>query len=397
MPVIGLVSGTSADGIDAALVNVDGTDTDLRVELLAGATYPYPPDLRATILAVCAGQPLSLEELVALDDAIAWEFAAAARAIQSGQPAARAIGSHGQTVFHRPPAPTAPVPLGRSFQLGRGEAIAHLTDLPTASNFRAADIAVGGEGAPLVSKLDACLLAHPTEARCIQNLGGIGNVTYLPPKSSPDWERSICGWDTGPGNALLDLAVTALTNGEQTYDDGGAWAARGTCDRALVDTWLEHCFFHQPPPKSTGRELFGAGFLTANRHHAERLDPADWLATLTELTAATVAHSYRSFLPALPNTVLLCGGGRHNQTLVGRLQALLPETTITTTDAAGLDGDRKEAIAFAVLGYWRARGDVSGNLPGVTGARAPVLLGDLHLPGKFPTNGGRPLPMRQVY
>ncbi|MGH2412506.1 MAG: anhydro-N-acetylmuramic acid kinase, partial [Microcystaceae cyanobacterium] len=226
MYCIGLMSGTSVDGIDAALVDITGTEMDLQVQLLAGETYPYPPQLRQTILAVCGGASLSMAELAELDDGIATQFAIAAETIQTetGNIAVQLIGSHGQTVFHRP-ASKEKGTLGYSLQLGRGEVIATLTGIPTVSNFRVADIAAGGQGAPLVSKVDAYLLSHPTLYRCIQNIGGIGNLTYLPARQQSNWEQAICGWDTGPGNALLDLAVRWLTDGQQTYDKDGNWAA----------------------------------------------------------------------------------------------------------------------------------------------------------------------------
>lgn len=244
MYVIGLMSGTSVDGIDAALVSIDGEDLQLRVELLAGATYPYPKDLRAEILAVAGGEVLSLDRLADLDAKIATEFARAARGIQAESPDRKAelIGSHGQTVFHRPPQRDR---LGYSLQLGSGAAIAQHCQLPTVSDFRAADIAAGGHGAPLVPKIDAVLLGHPERHRCVQNLGGIGNVAYIPPQTQPDWETKIIGWDTGPGNILIDLAVRQLTEGQQTYDRGGAWAATGQPHTALVEHWLQQDYFQQ--------------------------------------------------------------------------------------------------------------------------------------------------------
>jgi anhydro-N-acetylmuramic acid kinase len=379
---IGLISGTSVDGIDATLVEIEEKAGELSVKLLVGATYPYPDSLRVQILAVCGGAALSMAEFAALDDEIAIEFALAAQKIQAGQPPAEIVGSHGQTVFHRPPL-EATVPLGYSLQLGRGEAIAYLTGLPTASNFRAADIAAGGQGAPLVSKVDAYLLSHPSLHRCIQNIGGIGNLTYLPPRQQADWLEKICGWDTGPGNALIDLAVARLTQGRETYDCDGNWAARGTPCRDLVERWLAADFFRIPPPKSTGRELFGAAYLDACWQEASKYDlsEADWLATLTELTAASIALSYRDFLPQMPDEVLLCGGGARNSYLRQRLRVYLPpETALLATDEAGVSSDFKEAIAFAVLGYWRFGGSVAGNLPLVTGAKQPMLLGEIHLP-----------------
>jgi anhydro-N-acetylmuramic acid kinase len=376
MKVIGLMSGTSVDGIDAALVEITGTTLDLRVELLAGETYPYPERLRSQILAVCGGAKLAMVELAALDDDIAACFAQAAISIQAGADRAETIGSHGQTVFHRPKTADS---MGYSLQLGRGELIAAIAQIATIDNFRAADIAAGGQGAPLVPKPDAYLLSDPIEHRCIQNIGGIGNVTYLPPRSQPDWEQQIRGWDTGPGNSLLDLAVTQLSEGKFTFDRDGAWAATGKVCEPLVQKWLAQDYFGIAPPKSTGRELFGSEYLQACIADAKayQLSPADLLATLTDLTASSIADSYHRFLPQLPDRVLLCGGGSRNLYLRQRLQAQLPNIAIVTTDEAGVNGDYKEAIAFAVLAYWRHHG-IPGNLPAATGAKHPVLLGDVH-------------------
>ncbi|MBW4577357.1 MAG: anhydro-N-acetylmuramic acid kinase [Aphanothece sp. CMT-3BRIN-NPC111] len=381
--VIGLMSGTSADGIDAALVEVGGTDIDLKVKLLAGTTYPYPATLREQILEVCAGASLSMAEFAQLDDAIAIQFAQAALAIQNGNTPAQLIGSHGQTVYHRPPHTQNELgfQMGYSLQLGRGALIAQLTNIQTVDNFRAADLAAGGHAAPLVPKIDAYTLGDATRHRCIQNIGGIGNVAYLPARSVNNWEAGVCGWDTGPGNSLLDLAVQDLSGGTQTYDKDGAWAATGTPCHVLVEQWLQQDFFLQPPPKSTGRELFGADYLQQCLADAETyaLSPADLLATLTELTAASIVHSYRTFLPQMPDEVLLCGGGSRNLYLKQRLQALLEKVPVLITDEVGMSADFKEAIAFAVLAYWRDLG-IAGNLPQVTGARQAVLLGDVHLP-----------------
>ena len=458
--VIGLISGTSVDGIDAALVDIAGTDADLKVKLLAGATYPYPEDLRERILEVCGGACLSMAELAELDDAIAFQFAKAAQAIQTDDPPTELIGSHGQTVYHRPPKmqasrgaesgssgetqtgnttrdtspptpllqgegsntppfpsregglgglglsypssigetgrvpqpnksssdhnssphPLTPSPLGYSLQLGRGEVIAQLTGIKTVSNFRTADIAAGGQAAPLVPKVDAYLLSSPTQYRCIQNLGGIGNLTYLPARQGK-WIEGVCGWDTGPGNALLDLAVQHFTDGSETYDKDGSWARRGIPCDALVEQWLSQDFFQASPPKSTGRELFGVDYLKQCLIESEPYDlsSADILATLTELTVTSIVHSYRSFLPQMPEEVLLCGGGSRNLYLKQRLQELLEPVRVLTTDEAGVSADFKEAIAFAVLAYWRHLG-IPGNLPQVTGASAAVLLGNVHHP-----------------
>jgi anhydro-N-acetylmuramic acid kinase len=383
MYCIGLISGTSVDGIDAALVNITEAGDRLQVDLLSGFTFSYPQLLREKILAVCGGASLSMEEFAALDDAIATQFALAAQRIQKEQPSAQFIGSHGQTVFHRPPSPAGDRQLGYSLQLGRGEVIAKLTGIPTVCNFRAADIAAGGQGAPLVSKVDAYLLSDLNLHRCVQNLGGIGNVTYLPPRQQSQWENSVCGWDTGPANALLDLAIARLTNGKLTYDEDGRWAAQGIPCQELVERWLQQDYFQLSPPKSTGRELFGEAYLEScwQAAQAYSLGDADWLATLTELTVASIAHSYRIFLPKMPEEVLLCGGGSRNGYLKQRLAARLAgETEVLITDDKGLNGDFKEAIAFAVLAYWRLHRSFPGNLPRVTGAKQAMLLGEVHFP-----------------
>ncbi len=417
--VIGLISGTSVDGIDAALVHISDSTPNLTVELIAGLTYPYPADLREQILAVCEGAPLSVESLARLDDAIAHAFAQAALAVQSGHPQADLIGSHGQTVYHRPPETVrSQLPgnqpsvlsldsLGYSLQLGRGAAIAHATGITTVSNFRAADIAAGGQGAPLVPAVDLALLTHPDYHRCVQNIGGIGNVAYLPARKQPaaakpdnskarvpahtleplplSYAAPVAptplplGWDTGPGNVLLDLAVSDFSNGTKTYDQDGGWAASGTPCQELVDQWLQHDFFQQPPPKSTGRELFGMAYLQQCLADARErsLSQADVLATLTELTVQSIAHSYRTYLPQRPDQVLLCGGGSKNLYLKQRLQRQLETIPVLTTDAVGLNAEFKEAIAFAVLAYWRTQG-IPGNLPAATGAVEAVLLGEIN-------------------
>ncbi|HEY9802811.1 MAG TPA: anhydro-N-acetylmuramic acid kinase [Leptolyngbyaceae cyanobacterium] len=378
--VIGLISGTSVDGIDAALVEITGTDLDIKVELLAGQTYPYPAELRERILAICAGEAISMWELAQIDDAIARAFAQAAQHIQTGHQPATLIGSHGQTVYHRPPEAegNGKKNLGYTLQLGRGALIAYLTGITTVSNFRVADIAIGGHGAPLVPRVDAFLLSHPHESRCIQNLGGIGNVAYIPPRTD-NWLSQIRAWDTGPSNSLLDLAVEHLSGGTKTYDEEGRWAASGTPCYPLVEKWLTQEYFHLPPPKSTGRELFGVAYLNQCFQDAEpyQLSPADMLATLTELTVASIVHSYRTFLPQMPQRVFLCGGGSRNLYLKQRLQLALDKIPVLTTDEAGLNADFKEAIAFAVLAYWRQLG-IPGNLPTATGAPAEVLLGEIN-------------------
>ncbi len=386
MRVIGLMSGTSVDGIDAALVEVSGQGYAIAARLVKGITHPYSADVRSRILALCADQPTTLAELADLDDAIARQFVQAIDALidvlEIDLTKIDLIGSHGQTLHHRPPQPHQ---LGHTLQLGRGDLIAALTSCPTVSNFRAADVALGGQGAPLVPIVDACLLSQPDCDLAVQNIGGIGNLTYLPPwqrnRHPSDLPSGIRGWDTGPGNALIDWTVFKLSGGQQTYDKNGAWAASGQPQAALIEAWLKHPFFQTPPPKSTGRELFGVAYAEQCWQAAQKqnLSPADLLATLTDFTAATIELSYRRFLPHLPTKILVGGGGSRNRYLMDRLQQRLPTTQVGSTDQYQVDADFKEAIAFAILAYWHWH-QIPGNLPGVTGATRPCLLGELWSP-----------------
>ena len=382
MRVIGLMSGTSVDGIDAALTEVSGEGYRVEANLIKGITYPYSDEVRSRILALCDNAPTSLAELAELDDAIAHQFIQAIHALDINVATVDLIGSHGQTVYHRPPQGKR---LGYTLQLGRGDFIAKVTSRPTVSNFRVADIALGGQGAPLVPIVDACLLSQPEHDLAVQNIGGIGNVTYLPPwkkaKDSMTPPAGIMGWDTGPGNALIDWAVTRLSHGLKTYDENGEWAAKGVPDQALIEDWLQNPFFTADPPKSTGRELFGAAYAQQcwQMAQAKDLSAEDFLATLTDLTAATIELSYRQFLPQLPAEILVGGGGSQNRYLMARLQQRIAASKILSTDSHQLNANYKEAIAFAILAYWRWH-HIPGNLISVTGASRPCLLGELWSP-----------------
>jgi anhydro-N-acetylmuramic acid kinase len=379
---IGLMSGTSVDGIDAALVEIFDRQGSLNINLIAAHTYAYPQALRAEILAVCAGEPRSLQQICELDDRIAISFADAAIAIMQGsnrQP--DLIASHGQTVFHRPPDLSNLDPkighqtkLGYSVQLGRGAVIAELTGVPTISDFRTADIEAGGQGAPLLPMIDALLLTDPCKYRACQNIGGISNVTFLPP-SSLDAQGEVFGFDNGVGNVLIDMAVQKLFG--EPFDRDGAIARQGQANLVLIDRWLAQEFFVTAPPKSTGRELFSSAYLAKCLAECEHLSDYDILATITEFTARAIAKSYRDFLPIFPDQVLISGGGGRNVYLMERLQDLLAPAIVLHTDEIGLCGDSKEAIAFAILGYLRIK-ERFANLPSVTGAKRSVLLGRIY-------------------
>ena len=386
MRVVGLMSGTSVDGIDAALTEVSGDGYAVRAKLIRGVTHPYSDNVRSRILDLCADRPISLSALAELDDTITWHFIQAIQALEIDLSTVDLIGSHGQTLHHRPPAlQKGNKQLGHTLQLGRGDLIAQATRCPTVSNFRVADMALGGEGAPLVPIVDACLLSQPDRDLAVQNIGGIGNVTYLPPWKekaiASKLPEGIKGWDTGPGNALIDWAVTYFSQGQKTYDEGGEWGAAGKPSQSLIDQWLRHSFFLLPPPKSTGRELFGAAYARKCWQEAQQtgLSEADFIATLTDFTAATIELSYRQFLPKIPQEILIGGGGSRNAYLMKKIQQRLPEAAINSTNAKELDAEYKEAIAFAILAYWRIH-NIPGNLPSVTGASRRCLLGELWEP-----------------
>lgn len=369
---LGLISGTSADGVDAALVRFHGDAPGARCELVMGRTHPWEGTLRERLVALGqGGDARSLDELGALDVRVAETFAGAALALlREAGVSARAVaglGSHGQTVRHRPAGPASDGRQPFTWQMGDPHLIAERTGIPTVADFRRRDVAAGGQGAPLLPALHAALLHSPAEDRAVLNLGGIANLTLLPAHGP------VRGFDTGPANALLDAWCQRHTGA--AYDAGGAFAARGSADRALLQALLGDPWFAQPPPKSTGREQFHLAWLEARMQGIPRR-PEDVQATLLDLTAATVAGALRATQPGT-RRVLACGGGVHNPLLLARLAAHLPGVVVESTAAQGLDPDYIEAMGFA----WLARETLAGrpgNLPSVTGARGPRILGAIH-------------------
>lgn len=394
MKVVGLLSGTSADGVDAALLAVDGGAPLPRCELLAYRETPFPRSARDRILRAASGEAGTRDIALLRRDLGIW-FAHACRELTAaaGVPGEQvaAVGCHGQTVWHEPPA-EASAGNGTSLQLLDPAVLAAETGIPVVSDFRAADLAAGGQGAPLVPFADRILFSRPREALALQNLGGIGNVTWLSPL-----ERSgdPVAFDTGPGNALLDAAAARATGGRLTCDDGGALARAGTVDPALLERLLADPFFHRSPPRSTGRERFGAPLVAALE--GERgLEPGvaagwpDLLATLAALTVESIARAYRRWLlPRGVDRIVVTGGGAKNPVLVEGLRASLDPLPVETGAAAlGMDPDAREAAAFALLA-WAFLSGVPGNVPGCTGARGTRVLGSwTPAPGRRPHPGG---------
>ena len=366
MRVLGLMSGTSADGVDAVLVDLSGPCHRPRWRLIASTERAYPPELRQRLIAAGQGQTLTTAELLALAEAVTEQQALAAQACDpDGQ--ARLVGCHGQTLWHRPPGADR---RGASLQLLQGPLLATLLQRPVVFDFRAADLALGGQGAPLVPPTDAALLGRGPGWLGVLNLGGIANITLIPPAMGPEREAPLRGWDCGPANSLIDLAVAQLSEGRLQVDDGGAWAARGRADEALIATWLQEPYLRQAPPKSTGRELFGAADLQRRLADLAGQDPADVLATLTGFSAACVAQDLR----ARPRELLVAGGGARNATLMHELRRRCRGTVVTPLAERGIGSQQREALAFALLAWWHHQG-YPGNAPSVTGASSTTVLG----------------------
>lgn len=377
MIILGMMSGTSADGIEAVLVELNESHTRATPQwrLLHHTSIPFADTLRAEILACVRADTGTSDRICALNFDLGEAYAnAALQTIHSaGFDATRVdlIGNHGQTVWH--------IPNHSTLQIGSPAVIAERTGITTISNFRARDIAAGGHGAPMVAFFDVLFFTDSALTRALQNIGGIANVTYLPANAP----HNAFAFDSGPGNLLMDDAVKRATNGAMEFDTDGLIAARGTVNAALLAELLAHPFLKQAPPKTTGREMFGApyGEQMWQWAMARHIAPDDVIATMTMFTAQSIADAYRAFLPAMPHEVIVSGGGAKNPTLLQMFTAQLPPATrVRTMDEFGIPAQSKEALAFAILAYetWHGR---PSNLPAATGARHPVIQGDI-TPGK---------------
>jgi anhydro-N-acetylmuramic acid kinase len=352
--VVGVMSGTSLDGIDVAIVEI----RNRKVKTLGFQFTPYAAPLRDRILAV-SNRITHTREISRLNFELAELYAGAVRRAAKRWGPVDLIGCHGQTIYHE----------GRSntLQLGEPAVIAERTGTPVVSNFRARDIAAGGEGAPLVPYVDYLLFRHPKRTRAVLNIGGIANVTILPAGASPE---EVTAFDTGPGNMVIDALVRWYSKGALGFDRGGRIAASGKVNRRLLDQLLHDPYYRRKPPKSAGREQYGPEFVA--RFTRAGLPPADLIATATALTAAAAALG----IGQTAGDLIVSGGGVHNPQIMNYLAAFLPQWAISSSNDHGIPADAKEAIAFAILAArtWRAQ---PGNLPSATGARRSVILGDI--------------------
>lgn len=378
---IGLISGTSLDGCDAALIKILETEKStqangpvLNVDLVDFITLPMKETLRDRILDCCSLDRSNIRLVCSLNVEIGHWFADAAKAVctHAGieMKAVECIGSHGQTVFHI--AENEEDCLASTLQLGEPAIIANETGTPVVSSFRAMDMAAGGRGAPLVPYAEYLLYRSDTP-RALQNLGGIGNVTVLPANAALN---QVFAFDTGPANMIIDALAKHFY--QVQYDAEGALAASGTVDEALLSEWMAIPYVSAPPPKATGRELYGAQFVENALFSHPGILPADWLATATRYTAETIALNYRRYVfPKCPvKEVILSGGGAHNLTLRKEIARLLPECALRTQEDLGFHSDAKEAVAFALLAHETMRGR-PGNVPAATGASRQAILGNI--------------------
>jgi anhydro-N-acetylmuramic acid kinase len=358
MRVAGIMSGTSLDGIDVAIVDIHGR----QIETIAHATFPYSPTLRSALLAVSTTRDISRLNFE-LGSRYAKAVSETCRRHRVPLKSIELIGCHGQTVYHEGSGARR-----NTLQIGEASVIAEQLGIPVVSDFRTRDIAAGGQGAPLVPLVDYLLFRSATKSRVALNIGGIANITALPKNAKPE---QVIAFDTGPGNMVIDQLTALLTEGRQTFDRNGRIAAENYCNRPLLDKLLRHPYYSAPPPKTAGREQYGQEFIESLL--ATRLPIPDLIATATVFTAATIAAGMQRFAPGAQE-LIAAGGGVHNTQLMAQLAAFLPGCRITTSAEFHVDPDAKEAIAFAVLAHrtWKKQ---TGNLPSATGARHAVVLG----------------------
>lgn len=381
---IGIMSGTSGDGVDIAIVDIGGMPPDLSIDVVHFETVPFLPEVRTEIFKLFDYQKATLLDVSRMNFVLGHVFADAVE-----QTVLNAnlemddillISSHGQTVYHGPDAElVCGVSTPSLLQLGEAAVIAERTGRPVVADFRVRDMAAGGQGAPLVPFFDSLLYSSPSEGTIAANIGGIANITVLP---ATETVGEVIAFDTGPGNMIVDGLVHKATRGAMTYDQDGAMAQRGQVDEALLQHWMSMEYFRRKPPKSTGRELFGDQVVEQwwEEGNKSGLSPESIVATATEFTVRSFCQAISNFV--LPNhsisRLIVGGGGAHNRTMMSKIQRRLPDIRILTQDETGIPGDAKESVAFAVLGYERWHGRPN-NLASATGAVHSVCMGKVTL------------------
>ncbi|HXU11992.1 MAG TPA: anhydro-N-acetylmuramic acid kinase [Candidatus Binatia bacterium] len=383
--VVGVMSGTSADGVDAALVQIRGSGEQLTWRFLRHETLHYSVKVRDLILRCCdpaAGDAATLCRLnVLLGELFARAVQHVAEKAGVDPKAIDLVGSHGQTVQHLPtPVTITGIQVRGTLQLGEPAVIAERTGITTIASFRARDMAAGGQGSPLVSLVDFLLFRNRSRGRLVLNIGGVASLTAIP--ASAPAER-VMGFDTGPGNMVIDGLVSHMTGGRESFDHGGRYARGGRASDDLLARLLDHPYLLLPPPKSCGREEFGRALLDSILKDSGALPPKDLVATLTRFTAESIAFACRRFV--MPHNVyeeaIVSGGGARNDFLMEQLRSAIPELSIKHSDEYGLPAGAKEAVAFAILANETLHGH-TGSLPSVTGAARPVVLGSI-VPGRL--------------
>ena len=387
--VVGMMSGTSVDGVDAALVEISGTDSEPKVKLLAFENKPYPPQVREKIFSLFTPANATVDKVGYMNFLLGEIYAKSALSVieKAGMEPEEidVIGSHGQTIWHAP-IPESPdgIPVAYTVQIGEGSVIAERTGILTVSDFRVADMAAGGQGAPLVPFSEYLLYRREKETILLQNIGGIGNMTVMPAGAKP---RDVFAFDTGPGNMIIDAVISAVTGGEKTYDAGGETAAKGRVCNALLDILKEEPYYRQPLPKTTGREHFGVQYTEKilSWWKENPIPVEDLLATVTDLTAYSIADAYERYV--LPkyraSEIIVGGGGSYNATLLRFMkERFAPHgVAVRTQEDLGLSSDAKEAVAFALMADCCMRGKAN-TLPSVTGAEHPAVMGKISQPYK---------------
>lgn len=370
---IGMMSGTSLDGIDAVLVRIDG---DNHYEIVASETGSYTEEERKLLFDICSVDNSNVAQICMMNSHIGEKFARVVNRLldKSGYTASDIsfISSHGQTIHHLPKQGENEWERPSTLQIGDLSVLSERTNIGVIGDFRTADMAAGGQGAPLTSFVDYVLFVDNKKSRAIQNIGGIGNVTYIPANNG---EKYIHAFDTGPGNMMIDELVLRMTNHKQTYDKDGKIASKGMIHQPLLDDLMSESYLQVAPPKTTGRELFGRRYIDNILDKYYLVNWEDLICTVTEFTCQSIVFHYKTYLGQI-DEVIIGGGGAYNQFMVNRLRKLLPESTVHVHENFGISSDFKEALAFAILGYYALKGEYN-MIPTATGAKHPVILGKM--------------------